>query len=82
MTANEHFDRIDKRLDRVERGLAEIVTMVKGSWRGPTSSAVGTILAEQRLAERERVEREDAIRAEVQADADAEVDRRLAESSI
>jgi len=82
MTANEHFDRIDKRFDRLERASAELLTLIKGNWSGPASSAVGTIVAEQRVAERERVEREDLIRREEAARAEAEVDRRLAESSI
>ena len=81
MTAAEHFDRIDKRLDRLERAVAELLTLIKGNWSGPASSAAGTILAEQRQLERERAEREDAIRAEEQQKADTEVDRRLAETS-
>ena len=71
-----------ERLDRLERATAENTRWIKGDWQGPAASAAAQILAEQRAAARATADREDAIRAEVQADADAEVDRRLAESSI
>jgi len=76
------LDRIEQTAESHARAIAELVLWVKGAWQGAAGrSAAGQILAEQRLRDQERAEREDAIRAEVQAGADAEVDRRLAESS-
>ena len=79
----QRLDRIEQTAERHAQAIAELVIWVKGAWSGPIGrSAAAAILAEQRLRDQQRLEREDAIRQEEQQKADAEVDRRLAESSI
>jgi hypothetical protein len=74
----------EQRLDRIELAIAEETRERKGDWRGAGAlrTARGQILAEQRDADRARAEREQAIRAEVAVGIDAEVARRLAETSV
>jgi hypothetical protein len=75
----QRLDRVEQTAERHAQAIAELVLWVRGNWQ--SNSAAGRILAEQRQREQQRAEREGAIRQEAQAKADAEVDRRLAESS-
>ena len=81
LTDKQRLDRIEATAERLERAVAEITLMVKGAWQGPESSAAAQILGEQRQRAAARAEHEDRVRQEAQAKADAEVERRLAETS-
>jgi len=67
-----------ERLDRLEQAAAELTQMVKGAWSPASArSAAGAILTEQRSVAAVAAEREARVRDEVNAAADAEVEKRL-----
>jgi hypothetical protein len=84
-TAQAHLETenaaLRSEVAHLKQAIAEVTFWAKGDWHN-THSAAGQILAECRVAERDGIDLEARVRAEVNAETEGLVQARLADGKV